>query len=502
MKYKTGFCLTLSAFLLSSCAPSLTFIPFSAYLEDKDTYIQESGDNYVVPASFVSSYQDVLKSQQNGSQKKVVLPSSGKQKLLVLPVLFPDYPLAKFDASGGKDSLIHLSNSFFGNQKTTKWHSVSSFYNYSSYGKLQLTGEVAPWYILPETFSLANLRRNIRNNNDKVSVTSDIANYALENYIANGNDVSEYDQNDDGIIDSVYIIYGHPYENNEPNNIFWAFAANSNRTKTGLSKRINAYAWSSYDYMELGRGNKSDAHTYIHEMGHLFGLEDYYNTNSQENYGPLGGFDIMDYTLGDHSGLSKMLLDWTRPKYVTGEGKIELKSHTETGELIILKNDWNEKATDEYLLLEYYTPTNLNELDSRLNATFKLPRKNGLKVYHVDARTVVELKDGGSTNYVYTNEYNGEKEGISELLAHSNSSGSANNAPIKDHILYSLLEAKERTTIKEGGFASVHSLFQTGDDFGVNYFKDFTFNDGSKLPYNFVISQMNNEKVVITFNAN
>jgi len=58
---------------------------------------------------------------------------------------------------------------------------------------------------------------------------------------------------------------------------------------------------------------------------------------------------MMDYTLGDHTGLSKMLLDWARPYALKRSTTIKLRPFSETGDLLVLKNNWNEKANDEYI---------------------------------------------------------------------------------------------------------------------------------------------------------
>lgn len=472
--------------LLSSCTFDVTFFPYSGHIENTDTYSRIDYETYFKPGGYVKDYIDVLKSNKHPSSKIIPLRPKGEQRILVLPVTFAEYPLSRIDKKEGENARAQLQNAFFGENRLTSWRSVSGFYHESSYGKIKITGEVAPWFTLPSYYTINGLKTSAINSSTKLNETQKITNLALLAYQnAFPDRLSHFDQDEDGIIDSVYVIYANPYDTNDSNNIFWAFAANMNRTEAGLTHQANAYSWSSYHYMHLDHHNKPDAHTYIHEVAHLLGISDYYNTNYEDTYAPLGGFDMMDYTLGDHTGLTKMLLNWSRPFIPLESGTIKLRPFSETGELILLKNNWNGNATDEYLLLEYYTPTALNELDSTLNTAFKLPRKNGVKIYHVDARTAYEIKEGSITRYYYVDEYPLPVTGLEvESLAHSNSSGRQNSAPKKDNLLYRLLEPKESTNISEKhNLANIYSLFSEGQDFGIEYFTNFVFNDGTPFNY-------------------
>ena len=77
---------------------------------------------------------------------------------------------------------------------------------------------------------------------------------------------------------------------------------------------VNAYSWSSLYFTNFHKERKVDSSIYIHETGHLLGLSDYYNTEKKKQgyyYQPTGFFDLMDSNQGDHTALSKYLLNWT-----------------------------------------------------------------------------------------------------------------------------------------------------------------------------------------------
>src|SRR5205085_9571813 len=65
--------------------------------------------------------------------------------------------------------------------------------------------------------------------------------------------------------------------------------------------------------------------TLIHEMGHAFGLPDYYDYEPGNGPdGGLGGLDMMDANVGNHNAFSRWLLDWIQPD-VIGSGSPTLR---------------------------------------------------------------------------------------------------------------------------------------------------------------------------------
>jgi len=502
----TGFSLLVSTLLLTSCNPFS--MAFSAY-EYSEEFV--GANNLNINTTKIETYNkrffDVTRSNPSAGFRTLTLDSIGEQKLLVLPISFSDYELDKLDKNNGVDAHIKLENAFFGQSEATLWESVASFYYKSSYGKLSLNGEVAPWFE-SKIYTVASINSAMNQGLDKQTVTSGLLREAVANFKSQFPDrVADYDQDGDGYIDAAYLVYANPYNNTDrelgAKNIFWAYATFADKSgNTGSGPFGHNYAWSSYYFLESHQtllNRKPDAHTFIHEVSHLFGIPDYYNVNLDDKDNPLGGFDMMDYTIGDHSGLSKLLLEWAKPMILDGPGRVKLRPFVESGDLLIINNHWSGNPMDEYLLLEYYTPTALNEFDSRLNEKFKLPNRAGLKIYHVDARTVYELKDNYLRDYVYSDEYDGVSTGLLELLAHTNSTGRTNQGKKTAFKIYSLLEKSGLNTFKTGEKASEDTLFYKGDSFGVNTFTDFTFNRGDELAYTFMVNDLNRDYISVDF---
>lgn len=330
--------------------------------------------------------------QQNGTSTRY-LNSIGEQNILVLPI---HIEMAKIATD---DLLLNLkgniNKTFFGSSSDTYWESVSSFYYKSSYGKCTLKGTVADIY--DSNMSYKDLVSTSSSSVDKVL---SLINKAVNNYkTVSGSNCTEFDTDKDGLIDAVWVIYDIPnlsnysYSDiNENNNPYWAYTIREYVTTPNvLNPTLGAFSWASYDFM--GKSSKLDSHTYVHETGHLFGLDDYYDYNSK--FSPMGGIDMMDYNVGDHTSYSKFLLGWITPKIVDMESiSLELNSATDTGECLLLKpDDYNGTAYCEYFLVQYITPTGLN-YDDYINGyyTIKSSGKNltvyskpGFMITHVDS---------------------------------------------------------------------------------------------------------------------
>ncbi len=483
------------AMILSSCASVyFAFIPYRDYITDSDTHQLIEGNGYYKPGDFTpytylngggqeesfATFTDVYRHKDYYRSMR----SLGRQKLLVIPVDFEDYPSSVLP-EGTEGSLEVLRNAFFGVNKNNHWRSVAGFYNESSYGKLILDGKVTDWY------RSSKLASAIRNSSSTSQTVKEIYNGALMWYKEKYGDLaSYYTDGDTSKSVPVYLIYSHPSETGADarDKMFWAFTINQKPTLT---------CWSSYSLTYLSEG-RPDTHTYIHEVGHLLGLDDYYNTKG-EMYGPTGRADMMDYSIGDHTGYSKMLLDWTRPYAVTNTAEITVRPFYSSGDLVLIKNGWNGTAMDEYLLLEYYSPNGLNAHDSRMtNYDPQLMSHAGIKVYHVDARLAYYSSDSfpskSRLGYVEDGVYSQTTHRVG--IAHTNTQATTYNS----NRLYHLLENGGENSFVNGGLATNKTLFSRGDSFGIDTFAGFTFNGGEALGYTFTVTALTNTYASITIN--
>ena len=162
------------------------------------------------------------------------------------------------------------------------------------------------------------------------------------------------------------------------------------------SKKFDYYFWASYTFMNDSipglSGLVVNAETYIHEVGHLLGMPDLYPYSDTLQFGPVGGFDMMDYNSGDHGPFNKLVYGWLQPLLATsGSYQVTLDAYSTDNDglnntLLIpfSSNDLNDgNAFDEYLLIMFYTPKGL--YTGHLGTSYVLDNA-GVVIYHIDAR--------------------------------------------------------------------------------------------------------------------
>ena len=451
----------------------------------------EDYDGYFKPSEYSVDNQKV-----NQSVLRNTLKTTGNQKTLVVPVKLSDGP------SWTSGMLSKLNTAFFGASNEIAWESVSSFYKKSSYGKLNLSGEV---YSVPLSVNATIRQANSFYDSGQGQFSDYVGNlfhkYCKEN---DPTILKKYDSDGDNLVDAICFVYS----NNYGGDAFWAWTGWWNDIKgTNGIPGLNNYMWVSYEFMNDGKLGEVDAKTYIHEFGHILGLDDYYDYGGASK--PLGGLDMMDHNIVDHNGFSKMLCEWSYPYIVDGtenETIVSIQPFESSGDCVIVGSSWNGSAFDEYLLLEYYTPTGLNKFhsidgntDSAGNSGFTIP---GIKIHHIDARLARLRIDRNSDlvfdSYVttvpnYTAYY--------YLPAASNSLrySFASNPNYK---LIRLLEATGVNSFMSNGMADNNTLFQEGDSFeasSVFFTNGKNFNNGKSVGYRIEIEDLSGAEAIIKF---
>ena len=366
-------------------------------------------------------------------------PSVGEAKLLVIPLWFTDSS-NYFNASYKENVRSDIRTAYFGSTSETGWHSVSSYYEEESGGRLVLSGTVSSWYNVGSSVSA------YATDDNHGTKTGELIAAATDWYFENNPSDSRtnYDYDGDGFLDGVIGIYAAPDKQSLKDTTtyanLWAYCSNTDKHADVSYPVTKAYFWASYDFMygntkALERTGASyyhgdtshsniDTHTYIHEMGHVLGLEDYYDTSYQ--YNPAGGFSMQDANVGGHDPFSSMALGWSDPYIPNRSVKLKIYSFQESHDVILLTPNWNDVDSpfDEYLALELYTPTGLNELDTRYRYFSNYPQgvnDIGVRLWHVDARlTSRDAKTSWSTDL--TSDIKSVPSGKKILTAFSNSS--------------------------------------------------------------------------------
>lgn len=135
-----------------------------------------------------------------------------------------------------------------------------------------------------------------------------------------GVDFSNYDFDNDGTVDFVYVIYaGYAESYGASSNTIWPHASQLSLLGIGCSvsgKTVNRYACSSE--LKYATGTRVEGiGTFCHEFSHVLGLPDMYNT-STTSVDELGTWDVMDqgnynnesHTPPSMSAFERMSLGW------------------------------------------------------------------------------------------------------------------------------------------------------------------------------------------------
>lgn len=106
-------------------------------------------------------------------------------------------------------------------------------------------------------------------------------------------DFTDYDGDDDGFVDFVYIVYAGPDEAQYggPNSI-WAKAWNLSSPLTLGDMSISKFACSSELLLDTKAINGIG--TFVHEFSHIVGLPDFYNVNDRDDFA-VDYWSVMDY---------------------------------------------------------------------------------------------------------------------------------------------------------------------------------------------------------------
>jgi M6 family metalloprotease-like protein len=495
------------------------------------------GQGYTQVTDEVAAKYSLMNVPYAGSLGQHKTPSRGNVKLLVIPVTFTA------GATWTTAELSALPTLYFGAAEDTAWQSLASYYEASSYGLLHLSGQVASPYVSTYT------EEQMQNNN---GLTSTVLQQAIASAVTtDGINLKDYDSDGDGYIDGVNIVYKalHSYNSNVSNSSVWWNWTSTTSSSSSLSPAPYRYFWCNIKQLFTGYyGNGvPDAHTLVHETGHMLGLNDYYDYDTASY--PTGGADMMELNIGDHDAYSKYLLGWVRPYVVDGtlpDFTITLNDFASSGDCILLRDTttdpWNGTPYDEYLMLSYYTPTGLNEQDSQGYAEWRgwgtgsSYRYRGLQVFHVDERLYSRVGSSQwdpfkntftSSVYSYTDEVLNKPKMDGSILAEDYAFQASSNTKryssevTKKQVLATNSSHQEIRLIPASGdsslflgksprnLGSLDALFGQSD-FGARYngfswekmsgcFSNDGFNDGSSLEYNFFVSEQTDTALTVRF---
>lgn len=509
-----------------------------------------SSNGRFVPADKVDlelNYNDLSGTLSNN---KSVMPSLGDANLLVIPVHLPGGNEYKTDKVKSD-----IEKVFFGDKDDSSlgFKSVKQYYSEASYGKFNLSGTVTDWF---DATTLVSDVKDITSGTEGTIVNKILRGAVDWAGSSQGINLKDFDNNEDGNIDGVYLVYDHldwttenyiQHESNPQfdsstlnqafwNFTYWDFYSESKNDKPSTS----GFSWSSFDmmytsYCERNKNDtpdlsdlskiKLDSHTFIHEFGHLLGLEDYYSS-SDSSYHPAGESTMMDQNIGDLDSYSKMLLGWVTPYVVYGTSEITITnvSKNSGNSVIVIPSNYAEISQSvedaikgnridkfrytfnpfsEYLMIDLYTPDGNNEQDTYGPYVFDrsaMANKVGVRIYHIDSRIfkckVVDYMGGQKLAYVDGYVWDGQmlQDDEAILMPISNNMSESKNFQLPQSFDYfdqiRLLESSGINTFDKNGMMTNQTLYYSESkpfdimSYGYQFFNGrYTYDDGNELSF-------------------
>ena len=484
----TGGTLTVSGSTLTitpDSGVSVVVVTVAGTTSDDRLYVASLAVTYSAVGAGVDPEQPVVPSDPNGVRevnlanatnvKNVTdlgyyvdgCPTTGSPAVLVIPVEFSD-----ITASSKGYSIEKLKSAFYKDGETD-YYSVYDYFYTSSYGKLTLDITVLDSWFKPQYASTYYASQTMDYyGNDQLIGDQLVMDEALA-YLEGIMDLSEFDSDNNGIIDSVVLIT--TLDINYDSDFHWAYRYWNIYTDEneyyyeydGVS--ANDYLWCPYQFLhdndESGYNNDPNGmntYTFIHEFGHVLGADDYYDTAYVDH--PMGGHDIMDSETGDHNPYTKFNYGWiTESRLIVTETTVTvtLQDFATAGDTIILANNWSDSlgAYQEYYVLIYYTNNGLNAGDG-----FGYFEEEGILMYHVNA----------------TLEY--EQEGGYYIIKNSNTDASDTDYGTEDNLI-EFVNSRNNDEIYEVG----------------EYLGAVTDDNGTTLPYTFTVDSIADGVATLTF---
>ncbi|MCI5745703.1 MAG: hypothetical protein MR270_05415 [Erysipelotrichaceae bacterium] len=293
-------------------------------------------------------YIDVIKKDyihEIALNQEGLTPVNGNVNILLIPISFND--VNKMIDTNLLDIAFNANNN-----ELIDFYSVKQYYEISSYNNIHLNFDIL------NTYTTLHPSNYYETKNNYVDAVKEIVIESLTYYDEMIN-YQDYDSNNDGYIDGVYLIYNHEVDYTYANPLWWAFTSYINQNEILFDNlKIKSNVFAGIDFL-INKQEKLETHTYIHEMAHMFGLDDYYDTalTKGSEKGGLAGADMMDQTIGDHNSFSKALLGWNNGRIIKESTTIELSSSAINGDYLILANDFDlsKGLFQEFFILEYYT---------------------------------------------------------------------------------------------------------------------------------------------------
>ncbi len=377
----------------NSSAIDINYLP-----PNPEAYSFEEGKN-INNKVFYSSSLNAKNTKTYAVSKAPALNEGKTEKILVIPIQFKD---TQFSSTYNKGYFEELLS---GSENSLKdYFEKNSGYSQNINKGIRIETVVTD--IVTSKYNMSYYGKDTTNGIDDAN--GDITEMAREavNLLDSSNfDFSQFDTNNDSVIDHIIIIHAGDDQariHDNTNTLIWSHSSAIGDNTMG-DYRDGQLVDAVYAYNYVTLSEKSPLGAYCHEFGHDLGLPDLYDADGSKNGFTLGvgDWDVMSngsWTSlpGEPAGScptnlsawSKEYLGWVVPQDVTNNTNLELNNSNGNSTVYRLWPNGDINSS-EYFLIEY---------KRRIGYDAALPG-DGILVWHIDKqKTTLESINSNEVN--------------------------------------------------------------------------------------------------------
>ena len=391
---------------------------FHWYTDVQGNILKRDGNDFtkldVAPETYVA--QGRQRAQTRAASREPIAPSGSLFPFTGTPravVILAQYPDRKFTVANPRKSFDQYLNATEGHPVNLGLREDLNYGSVKQYFMAQSDGAYAPQFdvygpiTLPQNMAYYGGTADDGSGEKYVQLVIDACT-AMNDSL----DFSSYDQNGDGKIDLVYVIYaGYGQSNGAPNYTMWpkSFGASTTTnsfdgkglSRCGISNELNGYE-GAFGYNTTTANptqNFDTAVKYIngiglfcHEFSHCLGLPDFYPSKLDGVYDNQGMEDwsVMDngcylmngYCPRAYTVWEREAMGWDNIKAISTAGQYKLTDANGQRAVKVV----NPGNSSEYYVLELFEDKGWNQRMARYtenNVSYN-PTTSGLLIYHVD----------------------------------------------------------------------------------------------------------------------
>lgn len=321
----------------------------------------------------------------SGSMLMREYPTIGSPKELVLLIQFSDVKFSGENPWGAFNSLVNQE----GYSYNGATGSVKDYYRDNSGGLFTPQFDVFGPITLPKTEAYYGAPAEGRIDNAPWEMVIDAC-----NLIDGEIDFSQYDNNNDGYVDNIFVFYaGYGQNEGASPNTIWPHS--NDIEKYGNAPKLDGVIISNYACTNELKGIEGTVRcgigTFCHEYGHVLGLPDLYETNRMGASFTPGKFEVMDVGPYNNNGntppymssFDRLSVGWLNPVELNAPVDVALKDISYNEAYII-----NTIEDNEFFLFENRQHKGWDTY---------IPG-HGMLVWHIDFNKDVWLKNSVNNN--------------------------------------------------------------------------------------------------------